>query len=71
MCSSILKKMGLQRKVVISLEESFQRILPSDIDMEISLVHESSLLDELRKEVREPSLISLRNLLRGFMIALV
>ena len=52
---SIPSKMGLQRKVVISLEESFQRILPSDIDMEISPVHESSHLDEQRKEVRESS----------------
>ena len=46
---SIPDKMGLQRKVVISLEESFQRILPSDIDMEISPIHKSSLLDEQRK----------------------
>ena len=49
--------MGLQRKVAISLEESFQRILSSDIYMEISPVHESSLLDEQREEVRESSVV--------------
>ena len=58
MCSPIPNRMGLQRKVVISLEESFQRILPTDIDMEIIPVHESSLLDEQRKDVRE-SLVDL------------
>ena len=47
--------MGLQRKVVISLKESSKRTLPSDIDMEVSPVHESSLLEEQRKEVRESS----------------
>ena len=50
---SIPSRMGLQRKVVISLEESFQRILPGNIDMELILEHESSHLDEQREEVRE------------------
>ena len=48
--------MGLQRKVVISLEEIFQRILPSNIDMEEISGHESSYLDEHREEVRESSI---------------
>ena len=38
--------------------KKFFKILLSDIDMESSLVHESSLLDEQRKEVRE-SLVNL------------
>ena len=52
---SIPSRMGLQKKVVISLQESCQRTLPSYIDMEINPVHESSLLDEHREEVRESS----------------
>ena len=47
----IPNKMGLQRKVSNSLEESFQRTLPSYINMEVSLVHESSLLDEHRRRL--------------------
>ena len=53
MCSSIPNKMVLQRKVAISLGENFKRVLPSDIDMEVSLVHESSFLDVQREDVRE------------------
>ena len=63
--------MGLQRKVVISLEESFQRTLPSYIDMEVSPVHESSLLDEQREEVKEYSVDLFKQHIERFMIALV
>ena len=63
--------MGLQRKVVISLEESFQRTLPSCIGMEISPIHESYLLDEQREEVRESSIDVVEEPIERFMITLV
>ena len=55
--------MGLQREVVISHEGSLQRTT-SHIDMEESPVHESSLLDEQREEIRE----SLVDLFERFII---
>jgi len=55
--------MGLQREVVISPEGSLQRT-SSHTDMEEIPVHESSLLDEQREEIRE----SLVDLFERFII---
>ena len=55
--------MGLQREVVISPEGSLHRT-SSRTDMEESPVHESSLLDEQREEIRE----SLVDLFERFII---